>query len=257
MVAAAALEQARRGLRLLAGLAPSPVLDARLRRAAHLLPDLPPEPRLEEVHWAALLDAATVQETQLFRAPAQLAMIEAALAGPARAARDAGRALRLLSAGCATGEEGFTLAAIALHVAGEEAPGTTVEVIGLDICRPALLAAEAGAINPRMGAPLASVPAHHLPRFTGPQGEPRPHPSLRAVLAFRRANLLDLPDDLGVFDIILCRNVLIYMDPMARLAVLDGLAARLVPGGLLALGATDTGPAQGFAPLGQAIYRHD
>lgn len=254
---ATALDRARRGLRQLAGLAPSPVLETRLQRAAHLLPDLPAEPRLEEAHWAALLDAATVQETQLFRAPAQLALIEAGLDGAARAARDAGRPLRLLSAGCATGEEGYTLAAIALHVVGTHASGAAVEVLGLDVCRPALQAAQAGQIDPRLGAPLAAVPAHHLPRFTAPEGEPRLDPSLRAVLTLRRANLLDLPGDLGLFDVILCRNVLIYMDPEARLAVLAGLAARLAPGGLLGLGATDTGPATGFRPLGQALYRHD
>ncbi len=249
-------ERARRGLRLLAGLASSPVLDARLHRAAHLLPGLPPEPRLEEGHWAALLDAATVQETQLFRAPAQLARIEAELAAPARAARAAGRPLRLLSAGCATGEEGYTLAAIALHVAGAEAPGLAVEVLGIDVCRPALQAAEEGQINPRLGAPLASVPAHHLPWFAGPEGHPRLHPALGAALAFRRANLLDLPADLGAFDVILCRNVLIYMEPHARLAILEGLRARLAPGGLLGLGVTDTGPTEGFVRLGQALYRH-
>lgn len=255
--AALALERARRGLRQLAGLAASPVLDARLQRAAHLLPDLPPEPRLEEGHWAALLDAATVQETRLFRAPAQLAMLEAELAAQARLARAAGQPLRLLSAGCATGEESYTLAAIALHVAGAEAPGLAVEVLGIDVCRPALQAAEAGVINPRMGAPLANVPAHHLPWFEGPGGESRLHPALRATLAFRRANLLDLPDDLGVCNVILCRNVLIYMEPAARMAVLAALAARLAPGGLLGLGATDTGPQQRFRRLGQALYRHD
>ena len=222
-------------------------------RAAHLLGCLPPTPRIEEPGWAALLDAATVQETQLFRAPAQLALLEAELPPLAHAARAAGRPLRLLSAGCATGEEACTLAAIAL---GLEVPGLAVEVVGLDISRPALRAAEAGLIGAHLGAPLGLVPARHLPWLRGEDGTPRLHPALRRLLAFERVNLLDMPDTLGLFDAMLCRNVLIYMDDQARRAVLHGLIARLRPGGLLGLGATDSAPGGTMRPLGRAMYAH-
>ncbi len=251
----AGLEHARQGLLALAGLAPSPVLDARLNRAAHLLPHLAGHPRLEEPSWAALLDAATVQETQLFRSPAQLARIETRLVPLSHAARAAERPLRLLSAGCATGEEAFSLAALGLHTA-EHAPGLALEVVGLDICRPALQSAEAGIVSQHLGEPLKHVPEHHRPWLVSADGQPRLHPALRKILEFRRANLLDLPDDLGEFDVILCRNVLIYMDMPARQRVLEGLGARLRPGGMLGLGATDAGPGAPFHPLGLAVFEH-
>ena len=253
-MSAAGLELARLGLRALAGLAPSPVLDARLTRAAHLLPELAPVPGLDSSGWAALLDAATVQETQLFRGPAQLALIEARL--PALLAGIQGRPLRLLSAGCATGEEAFSLAAIGVRAAAEHAPGLEVEVLGVDICRPALASAEAGIISPHLGEPLRLVPAGHLPWLADARGQPRLHSRLRRTLRFQRANLLDLPDDLGWFDVILCRNVLIYMDMPARRQVLEGLGARLHPGGMLGLGATDAGPGAPFSAAGHAVFAH-
>ena len=246
------MEAAREGLRGLAGLAASPVLEARLQRASHLLP-LDAVPGLEEPGWAALLDAATVQETQLFRAPAQLAALEAALPPLALAARAAGQAVRLLSAGCATGEEAYSLAAIGL---GLPVPGVAIEVVGLDISRPALRAAEAGLIGGHLGDPLALVPARHRAWLAGNDGQPRLHPALRSKLRFERINLLDLGESLGLFDAILCRNVLIYMAADARQRVLDGLLRHLRPQGLLGLGATDSAPGAPLLPLGQALYRH-
>jgi chemotaxis protein methyltransferase CheR len=255
-MAGSTLDRAREGLRALAGLAPSPVLEARLQRAAGLLPALPSEPRLEDAHWAALLDATTVQETQLFRSPAQLALIEARLPPLLLQARDAERPLRLLSAGCSTGEEAFSLAAIGLHLVHSLAPGARIEVVGVDVSRPALHSAAQGVIGPHLGAPLASVPAHHRPWLVDAGGQPRLHPSLRATLRFERASLLDLPQGLGGFDVILCRNVLIYMDDQARRQVLTELADRLRPGGMLALGATDAAPGGTLRPAGHAVYAH-
>lgn len=228
------------------------MLEARLLRAAHLLPLTGP-PRLDEPGWAALLDATTVQETQLFRAPAQLAALEDALPPLAHDARAAGRPLRLLSAGCATGEEAYSLGAIGLEL---PVPGVEIEVVGLDISRPALRAAAAGVISPHLGEPLALVPARYRGWLAGEDGAPRLHPALRRRLRFDRINLLELPPELGLFDAILCRNVLIYMAPGARRQVLDGLARVLRPGGILGLGATDTAPGAPLRPIGQALYRH-
>jgi len=249
-------DRAQAGLRALAGLAPSPVLEARLERAAALLAKLPRQPQLEDANWAALLDAVTVQETQLFRSPAQLALMERQLPPLLLQARAEGRPLRLLSAGCATGEEAFTLAAIGLHQARSHAPGADVEVVGVDISRPALRSAAEGVIGLRLGVPLASVPAHYRPWLEGKGGRPLLHPSLRAILRFERASLLELPVSLGEFDVIFCRNVLIYMDYSARRQVLAGLVGRLRPGGVLALGATDSAPGGGLRPVGHAMFEH-
>jgi len=216
----------------IAGLAPSPVLTGRLAAAAALLPaclDAPEDH--DHPAWAALLDAVTVQETRLFRIPAQCAALAALLPALAARARAEGRGLRLLSAGCASGEEAFTLAALALEAGAP--PGS--RVLGVDLCRPALAAAE---LSPGLGEPLALVPPALRAHFPGGA----PGPALRGLARFRRANLHRGLGDAGPFDVIFCRNVLIYLTEEARAALLDRLVAALVPGGVLGLGPTDRHP---------------
>jgi chemotaxis protein methyltransferase CheR len=229
------------GLARLAGLAPSEVLLGRLRRAPHLLAGtaaapLPP-PRPDHPFWAALLDAVTVQETRLFRAAAQLEAL-AALAFPGL--RGLARPLRLLSAGCATGEEGWTLAAMAAEA------GLPAQVLGIDLCRPALARAAAGRFPPGPPDPLRDVPPAYLRHFARlPDGGARALAAPGVTLAWTRDNLCHLrpaASQAECFDVILCRNVLIYLTEPARDAVLDGLCARLAPGGALLLGATDAPP---------------
>jgi len=237
----------------LAGLAPSPVLEARLRRAAPLMAACEPEAaRLDDPHWAALLDAVTVQETRLYRHPAQSRLAGDFLPDRLARARDEGRTLRLLSAGCATGEEAFTLGAQSL-VAAEAVAGARVEVLGLDICRPALASAMQGHVSPGLGDPLGLVPEALLPWLADPQGAPRLHPALRRLLSFRRANLLDGLEPHGEFDVIFCRNVLIYLTDSARLEVMRALVRALRPGGMLALGPTDR-PPEGLVSQGESIW---
>ncbi|MBS7793147.1 hypothetical protein KTR66_24410 [Roseococcus sp. SDR] len=237
----------------LAGLAPSPVLSARLRRAADLVAACDPQAaHPEDPAWAALLDAVTVQETRLYRHPPQADLVGALLPAGLARARAEDRPLRMLSAGCATGEEAFTLAAQAGHALADT-PGTGVEILGLDLCRPALESAAAGVIAPGLGDPLALVPEALRPWLAGPDGTPRLHPALRRTLDFRRANLLDGFGDVPGFDVIFCRNVLIYLTEPARMRVTAALAAALRPGGVLALGPTDRAPA-GLLPQGESVW---
>lgn len=229
--------RAEDGLAALAGLAPSGVLGRRLDRASPLLGTLEPTPALDSPGWAALLDAVTVQETRLFRAAPQLLALAALMPGlPAH-----GGPLRLLSAGCASGEEAWSLAILA------GAEGIPAEVLGIDLCRPALAVAAAGRYPAGPPDALREVPPALQPRFRREEGWVLPRPSVRP--AFRRANLLDLPPDLGRFGAVLCRNVLIYLLPEARAAVVRALVGLLPPGGALLLGPTDVpGPELPLAP---------
>lgn len=235
-----------------AGLATSSVLNARLKRAAPLVAACDPvEPDLEDPAWSALLDAVTVQETRLYRHPAQADRAGALMPAGLLRAREQRRGFRMLSAGCATGEEAFTLAAQGLH-AQADAPGVALEVLGLDLCRPALASASAGVIAPGLGDPLGLVPVALRPWLAEADGTPRLHPALRRSLDFRRANLLD-GLGAGDFDVIFCRNVLIYLTDDARLRVMATLIAALRPGGVLALGPSDR-PPSGLWPMGDAIW---
>lgn len=235
---AALLAGLLRGLAQLAGLADSEVLQGRLRRAGPLLRGLtavslpPPDP--DHPFWAALLDAVTVQETRLFRAAPQLLAL-AGLVFPTL--RDRPGPWRLLSAGCATGEEAWTLAVLAAEA------GQAAEILGLDLCRPALAQAADGRFPPGPPDPLRDVPPQ-FHRFFAPtaDGGVQVRPALGISVRLARANLRDLPPTEAAYDVILCRNVLIYLTDAARLAVLQGLCARLAPGGALLLGATDAPP---------------
>ena len=229
------------GLASLAGLAPSPVLAGRLARVPALVArctQVPPA--LDDPDWAALLDAVTVQETRLFRHPAQFAALDAALPALAARAHAQGRPLRLLSAGCATGEEAWSLAALARA----HAP---FAVLGLDLSRDALRQAQGGAILAGLGDPLDCVPPALRPLFAGGVAGA----ALRPFTRFARANLRDpLP---GAFDVIFCRNVLIYLHDQARGEVMARLTDALHPGGLLALGPTDRAP-PGLRAIGDSLW---
>ena len=236
----------------LAGFAASPVLEARLRRAANLLPDCEPaEAHIDHPAWAALLDVVTIQETRLFRHPAQSRLAGSLMPARLVAARTENRPLEMLSAGCATGEEAYTLAAQGM-AATETSPGADIAVLGLDLCRPALAMAEAGAIIQGLGDPLGLVPIELRPWLSDADGHPRLHPVLRRRMAFRRANLLGGLDK-QVFDVIFCRNVLIYLTDAARQRVLAGLIKALRPGGILGLGPSDRSPA-GLLPQSEAVW---
>jgi chemotaxis protein methyltransferase CheR len=241
----------------IAGLAPSSVLEGRLERAATLRAACQHAPEdHDHPAWAALLDVVTVQETRLFRHPAQCAGLAAVLPVRAAAARAQGRPLRLLSAGCASGEEAFTLACLAIEAC---AHGQPVEVVGLDLCRPALERASAGTLGDVLGEPLALVPGPMRRWLEAPSGHAAPHPRLRAMARFGRANLAGRlpPAELSggaPFDVVFCRNVLIYLTDARREELLRQLRAALHPGGILGLGPTDRHPA-GMLDLGENLLQ--
>ncbi len=230
------LEAALRGLDRLAGLAPNEVLLNRIRRAGEVSARAArSRPDLDDPDWAALLDAVTVQETRMFRAAAQVAAFrDTALPALLRGA--GGGALTFVSAGCATGEEAWTLALLGA------AAGCAWRVIGLDLSRPAL--ATAAQARYRLGPPdaLREVPEADRMRLRIGAEWFEPSAALRPGVAFRRANLLDPCLEDRSADAIFCRNVLIYLTEPARERVLRSLVAALRPGGALLLGPTDSPP---------------
>jgi chemotaxis protein methyltransferase CheR len=242
--------RALEALQGLVGLAPGDVARRRLAR-----PGLPLDaalaapPDIGHPAWAALVDAVTVQETRLFRNPAQLETLRQAVLPElvARARARNARKLRLLSAGCATGEEAWTLAALG-QAALRAAPGLGLEVLGLDLSRPALRMAEAAQFSAGPPDPLRDVPPAFRDCFPPAPGGFGVAPGLRGAVRFARANLLDLAVEPG-FDAVLCRNVCIYLTDPARGRVLRRLAGLLHQGGALLLGPTDTvPPGAGLAP---------
>ena len=185
-----------------------------------------------------LIDQVTVQETAFVRDSDQLGAIP--WHRLLQAARAAGSGtIRVWSAGCASGEEAYTLALLAAEAFGQ-APAP-VGVLGTDISGAALAAAAAGRYQERAVRDLE--PALRL-RYLDRQadGSYLVADRLRSLVRFRRHNLVrdpaPPPGEVG-FDLVACRNVLIYFDPPLVEQVIRSLERSLQPDGVLMLGAAD------------------
>ena len=180
--------------------------------------------------WGLFADAVTNSETYFFRAYGQFDEVRALLGHFAQ------RPLRVLSAGCSSGEEAYSLAAMLAGHAEQLPHG--FDVVGVDISTPRL----ADACVARYGGhsfrdPQARDGAAIAAHFERDGDAWTPRASLRARVTFHVGNLAASSGlHLGRFDVIFCRNVLIYAHPNAWPRFLRTLADALAPGGFLFLG---------------------
>jgi chemotaxis protein methyltransferase CheR len=185
-----------------------------------------------------LIDEVTVQETAFVRDRAQLD--EIAWHGLLQAASAAGsRTIRVWSAGCASGEEAYTLALLAAEAF---APGPPpVDVLGTDVSGAAVAAATAGRYGERAVRGLEpALRERYLDRQA--DGSYLVGHRLRGLVRFRRHNLVAdpvPPSGESHFDLVVCRNVLIYFDEPTIAQVIEWLERSLRPDGVLVLGAAD------------------
>jgi chemotaxis protein methyltransferase CheR len=192
--------------------------------------------RLDPRGPAELLDAAeglTTNETYFYREPAQLRALEREILPVLERERRGQRRLRVLSAGCATGEEAYTLAA--LLVGSGRFEGWSIDVHGVDLSRRCLARGRIGAYGDQAFRNAEGQSLRHW--FHLREGRWVVDDALRRLVRLEVANLYDgdgLPP--APFDVILCRNVLLYLDSPARRRVLRHLHARLADGGWLLLG---------------------
>jgi chemotaxis protein methyltransferase CheR len=197
----------------------------------------------------ALSDAASVGETSFYRSPAQVSRVEQFLKDELlpRRVREMDIPLRAWSAGCASGEEAYTLAlmlAPLFHHSGSF-------VLGTDMNERALEKARKGCYGARA---LRSVPPElFTTRFVPSEEGYLVSPEVRRSVRFSQHNLVTdpLPDpSKGVreFDLVVCRNVIIYFDMDRIPQVIDGLGRCVKPGGGLVLADAEYlfGPQKGF-----------
>jgi chemotaxis methyl-accepting protein methylase len=186
-----------------------------------------------------LLDALTINVTRLFRNREVFDAIAARVL-PALWSSGAPR-LRIWSAGCASGEETYSLAVI-VHQHGA-ATGTLgalgrVEILGTDVHAPSLEAAAAGAYP---GAVFEEVPAELRATYFSREGPPfQVAPELRRLVRFQAHDLLREPPPGAGFDLIVCRNVLIYFDRETQERLFAQFHEALATGGFLVLGMVET-----------------
>jgi chemotaxis protein methyltransferase CheR len=219
--------------------------------------------RLDGKHpdWLTLIESLTINETFLFRDWAQLELLRTSGLAPliATAARSAHPALRLWSAGCASGEEAYSLAVLALEtlagagVASETAQEIelkapwSLDVLGTDISRPMLIQARNGLYSTGSLSPFRAV-AQPLLRFFPPADGEQARANrivrsdVRRHVRFDQSNLMGPAPAGGGFDVVACRNVLVYFAPAARKIVQATLEAAVRRGGFLLLGPTDAPP---------------
>lgn len=181
------------------------------------------------------IDLLVPHETYFFREPVQLACFEAEVL-PLLERRNAGlRSLKVWSAGCATGEEPYTLATLLAD--RPSLAGWSLEVLGTDLSRKALTTArraEYGAMALRATSPEQQ--ARCFDALDG--GRVRVKERYRELVHFGQLNLLEASAAamLPRFDAVFCRNVLIYFDQPTRRRVVELFYERLVAGGFLLLG---------------------
>ncbi len=187
----------------------------------------------------AVCDAMTTGETFFFRDTIPFDLLRTTILPElADRCRRAGRSLRIWSSAASTGQEAYSIAML-LSDMGVQMSGVNVELVATDFATHALNRARRGLftqIEVQRG-----LPERYLRQFfiNTPDGY-RLADDVRRRVAFRELNLLESFRSLGQFDIVMCRNVLIYFDTTTKKDVLERLASSLMPGGYLFLGATET-----------------
>jgi chemotaxis protein methyltransferase CheR len=202
-------------------------------------------------------DALLNQESSFFRDAAVLDLVARALA--AMRVDHPERRLRIWSAGCSFGQEPLSLAMLFAEqpaLAGAAMP----EIVATDVSEAALARARSGRYSQfeiQRGLPIRRM----VEWFDTDGTDWIAKPELVRRIAFRRMNLVAGALPSGRFDVVLCRNVLLYLTPEDRRQILDRFATILQPGGVLVLGAGETtiGQTEAFqpSPTYRGLYERD
>ncbi|MCJ2034723.1 CheR family methyltransferase [Methylobacterium sp. J-068] len=186
----------------------------------------------------AVVEAMTTNETFFFRDRVPFDLFRDVLLPEAMARRASQRRLRIWCAAASTGQEPYSLAMM-LNDAAPRLAGWSVDLVATDLSTEVLEKAKAGLYSHfevQRGLPVQALIKH----FEQVGEQWRISAPLRQMVDYRPLNLLHPFDALGSFDIIYCRNVLIYFDAPTKGDVLGRLSASLAPDGALLLGAAET-----------------
>jgi chemotaxis protein methyltransferase CheR len=185
-----------------------------------------------------VVEAMTTNETFFFRDKVPFENFRTSILPALLAARAASRVIRIWSAAASTGQEPYSLAMTIKELADTLA-GWRIEIIATDLAAGVLRRAQDGIYSQfevQRGLPIA-----FLIKYFSKVGDMwQIAPELRAMVKFRQLNLLGDFSALGAFDLIFCRNVLIYFDQETKTDVLDRLGRLAAADGYLILGAAET-----------------
>ena len=195
-----------------------------------------------------VIEAMTTNETFFFRDKVPFDHLREEILPSLLQARAARRSLRIWSAACSTGQEPYSIA-MCLKEAGAALSGWRVEIVATDLSLGVLEKSKSGLFS--QFEVQRGLPIQLLMKYFKQAGEVwEINPEIRAMVQFRQLNLLQDFSQLGSFDLIFCRNVLIYFDQPTKSAIFGRLAQRLESDGYLALGAAETvvGLTEAFKP---------
>jgi chemotaxis protein methyltransferase CheR len=193
----------------------------------------------DEAERIRMLDAICTNETHFFREPKHFEFLSERVLPAWRAEADEGRRarrIRVWSAACSTGEEPYTLAMVLLS---SFPSGWDLEVLASDLSTKVLDRAAAGVwpLEKSKEIPDEHLKAFMLRGYGAQEGLMKAGPEIRGLVKFARVNLVgdDWPSG-PPFDLVFCRNVLIYFERQAKISVVERLVDRLDPRGYLFLG---------------------
>jgi chemotaxis protein methyltransferase CheR len=187
---------------------------------------------------ARVTEAMTINESFFFRDKIPFDRFRDTILPAVMETRRAARRLRIWCSACSTGQEPYSLAMILKNMGGKLA-GWQVDIVATDISCEVLDRARAGVYS--QFEVQRGLPIQMLMQFFQQTGDQwRVSEDIRRMVQFRQLNLLDRFAMLGAFDVVFCRNVLIYFDQATKIDVLERICHQLAPEGFLVLGAAET-----------------
>ncbi len=196
-----------------------------------------------------VVEAMTTNESFFFRDKLPFDAFQAVVLPALLQQAPAGQTIRIWCAAASSGQEPYSLAMLLSENATMVA-GRRIEIIATDISQPILERAREGIYTQFEVQRGLSV--HYLAKYFNKLGDRwQISPQIRRMVTYKFVNLLDNFLDLGLFDAVFCRNVLIYFDVETKRSVLERMATMMRPDGVLVLGGAETvlGLTTAFQPL--------
>jgi chemotaxis protein methyltransferase CheR len=206
---------------------------------------------------AQVVEAMTTNETFFFRDKVPFDHFRESIMPEMIKARTSRKSIRIWCAAGSTGQEPYSLA-MCLKEMGAALSGWRVEILATDLSQEVLEKSKSGIYS--QFEVQRGLPIQMLVKYFKQVGEVwQINPDLRAMIQHRQLNLLHEFSSLGTFDVIFCRNVLIYFDQDTKINIFNRLAKAIDPDGFLVLGAAETvvGLTEAFKPFAdrRGLYR--
>lgn len=198
-----------------------------------------------------ITEAMTTNETLFFRDQTPFEQLEKVVLPRLLESRKDKRRIRIWSAACSSGQEPYSIAMI-LKGMGSILDDWRIDIYATDISRAMLDKARAGLYTQfevQRGLPIAML----MKYFQQAGDKWEIDPSIRSMVEYQEFNLLNEPTGKGQFDVVFCRNVLIYLDPPTKGRVLENVWKQMPADGILYMGGAETvmGVTEKFQPVSE------